>query len=58
MKELTTGQIQIAASNYRLARQHMTNAVEELRYTKSEIAFPNAANYSNTNFHLKKCCYH
>ena len=39
MKELTTEQIQIAAANYRLARQHMTNAVEELR--KFVIAMTN-----------------
>ena len=39
MKELTTEQIQIAAANYQLARQHMTNAVEELR--KFVIAMTN-----------------
>ena len=39
MKELTTEQIQIAAANYRLARRHMTNAVEELR--KFVIAMTN-----------------
>ena len=39
MKELTTEQIQIATANYRLARQHMTNAVEELR--KFVIAMTN-----------------
>ena len=39
MKELTTEQLQIAAANYRLARRHMTNAVEELR--KFVIAMTN-----------------
>ena len=43
MKELTTEQIQIAAANYRLARQHMTNAVEELR--KFVIAMTNVKNH-------------
>ena len=48
MKELTTEQIQIAAANYRLARQHMTNAVEELR--KFVIAMTNVNNGKITVF--------
>ena len=43
MKELTTEQIQIATANYRLARQHMTNAVEELRKFVIAIRSMNAA---------------
>ena len=48
MKELTTEQIQIAAANYRLARQHMTNAVEELR--KFVIAMTNVNDGKVTGF--------
>ena len=48
MKELTTEQIQIATANYRLARQHMTNAVEELR--KFVIAMTNVNNGKITGF--------
>ena len=38
MKELTTEQIQIAAANYRLARQHMT-------YLQNQIIFKERKNY-------------
>lgn len=48
MKELTTEQIQIATANYRLARQHMTNAVEELR--KFVIAMTNVNDGKVTGF--------
>ena len=48
MKELTTEQIQITATNYRLARRHMTNAVEELR--KFVIAMTNVNDGKVTDF--------